>query len=80
MLAIPSNQFGNQEPGTTFEIFDFVTKSFKSQFPLLEKVEANGNNTHPLYAYLRTNSELYDPKTKKARVVPWNFAKFFINS
>ena len=31
-----------------------------------------------MFAYLRKNSELYDSETKKAKVVPWNFAKFFL--
>jgi glutathione peroxidase-family protein len=32
-----------------------------------------------VYAYLRTHSELYDAKTKTAKVIPWNFAKFIMN-
>ena len=80
ILAVPCNQFGDKEPGKEKDIFDFVSQSFNSKFPLLEKMEVNGNNTHPLYAYLRSNSELYDPKTKKSRVVHWNFSKFFIDS
>lgn len=46
----------------------------------MEKVEVNGEKTHPVFAFLRNNSSLYDPKTKTAKVIPWNFAKFFINS
>lgn len=46
----------------------------------MEKVEVNGENTHPLFVYLRNNSELFDPKTGSARVIPWNFGKFMINS
>jgi len=42
-------------------------------------VEVNGENTHPVFAYLRNNSSLYDPQTKTAKVIPWNFAKFFVN-
>ena len=29
---------------------------------------------------LRTKSQLYDPETEKSQVIPWNFAKFFIDS
>lgn len=32
-----------------------------------------------MYVFLRNNSELYDPETKTAKVVPWNFAKFFLS-
>ena len=38
----------------------------------------NGEHPHPFFAYLRRNSELYDPQTDTAKVIPWNFAKFFI--
>ena len=47
---------------------------------MLEKIEVNGKDTHPMYVYLRTRSELFDPDLWKAQVIPWNFAKFFINS
>lgn len=46
----------------------------------MEKIEVNGENTHPIFVYLRNNSSLYDPVTKTAKVIPWNFAKFFIDS
>jgi glutathione peroxidase len=46
----------------------------------MTKVEVNGENTHPLFVFLRNNSELYDPASKTAKVIPWNFAKFFVNS
>ena len=46
----------------------------------MEKVEVNGEHTHPLFVFLRNNSELYDPKTEKAKQIPWNFAKFMVNS
>ena len=46
----------------------------------MEKVEVNGANTHPVFVFLRNNSVLYDHKTKTSKVIPWNFAKFFVNS
>jgi glutathione peroxidase len=78
ILAVPCNQFNDQESGTSTEIFNFVTTTYEVKFPLLQKVDVNGNYTHPLFAYLRSNSELYDPKTQTAKVIPWNFAKFFV--
>ncbi len=39
----------------------------------------NGANPNPVFAYLRRNSELYDPQTGQAKVIPWNFAKFIVN-
>ena len=49
-------------------------------FPVLEKVEVNGENTHPLFVFLRNNSELFNSKDMKAKVIPWNFAKFMVDS
>lgn len=79
VLAFPCNQFFSQESGSPEEIAAFVKENFNASFPIMEKIEVNGPNTHPLYAYLRSNSSLYDPKTKEAKLIPWNFAKFFIN-
>ncbi len=57
----------------------FVEENFHAKFPIFEKVEVNGANTHPLFVYLRNHSELYNSKTGQADVIPWNFAKFLIN-
>ncbi len=79
-MAFPCNQFFGQESGSHEEIKEFVKKNFEATFKLFEKVEVNGPNTHPLFVYLRNNSELFDSKTGEAKVIPWNFAKFLINS
>ena len=79
ILAFPCNQFFSQESGTEKEIKQFVKETFKVHFPLFAKVEVNGENTDELFQYLRNNSELFDPKTGKASVVPWNFAKFILD-
>ena len=49
---------------------------------MYEKVDVNGPNTHPVYNYLRMNSELKVPGilgTDKAKQIPWNFAKFLVS-
>ena len=46
---------------------------------MFQKVEVNGTSTHPLYKYLRNNSELFDKSTGTVGVVPWNFAKFLLD-
>ena len=56
ILAVPCNQFKNQEPGSSAEINTYVKDNFQSEFPLLEKVEVNGEHPHPLFAFLRNNS------------------------
>ncbi len=59
---------------------EFVKGKYDSKFILFEKVEVNGPKTHPLFQYLRNNGPLFDPKTNSAKVIPWNFAKFLVNS
>lgn len=79
ILGFPCNQFGKQEPGTPEEIEAFVRGKYNCTFPLMEKIDVNGPNTHPVYAFLKENSELYDQKTEKAEDISWNFAKFVVN-
>ena len=52
VLGFPCNQFGGQEPGTPAEIKAF-TDGYGVTFPLFSKVDVNGPNTHPLFAYLK---------------------------
>lgn len=72
VLAFPCNQFGGQEPGDKQEILSFVAK-YGVTFPLFEKIDVNGPNTHPLYKYLKSQkSELLGDDIK------WNFGKFLV--
>ncbi|KAK1805915.1 hypothetical protein P4O66_012960, partial [Electrophorus voltai] len=52
ILAFPSNQFGNQEPGTSAQIKEFV-KSYNVQFDMFSKINVNGPNAHPLWKWLK---------------------------
>jgi len=47
---------------------------------MFSKVDCNGPNAHPVYAYLRYNSELRDPNSNKVSKTPWNFAKFLVSA
>ena len=80
VLGFPCNQFGGQEPGTPAEILAFARDKHSAQFPLFEKVEVNGKNTHPVFRFLRSNSSLFDKNERVAAEIPWNFAKFLVNS
>ena len=46
---------------------------------MFSKVEINGIDCHPVYKFLRSNSNLYDAKKKSAKEVPWNFVKFLVD-
>jgi len=53
ILGFPCNQFGGQEPGTAEEIQEFCSLTYGVSFPVLAKVDVNGDDADPLYAYLR---------------------------
>lgn len=76
VIGVPSNQFGGQEPGTAAEIEEFCTANYGVTFPLLEKVDVNGEDRHPLYAEL-TKSAYADGSA--GGDVAWNFEKFLVS-
>lgn len=81
ILAFPCNQFNNQEPGDEASIKRFASEKYGVKFPMFSKVEVNGTDAHPVFKFLRCHSkELYNEEAKTAGEVPWNFAKWLINS
>ena len=52
ILDFPCNQFANQAPGTEEEIHSFCTLKFGTEFPQFAKIDVNGENASPLFAYL----------------------------
>ena len=75
VLAFPCNQFANQEPGTSSEIFNFVTEKYQVDFPVFEKIEVNGANRAELYEWLTTTKQ----SEEGSRDIAWNFTKFLVN-
>ncbi|WAD32230.1 glutathione peroxidase [Citrobacter braakii] len=73
VLGFPCNQFGNQEPGGADEIAQTCHINYGVSFPIFEKVDVNGADTHPLFRYLK--NEL--PGVLSGRI-KWNFTKFLI--
>lgn len=73
ILAFPCNQFGQQEQGTNAEIQQFCQLNYGVTFPVLAKIEVNGENAHPLYQYLHAlGGEL-------GADIHWNFTKFLVD-
>ena len=73
VLGFPCNQFGGQEPGTHQEIQTFCESTYGVTFPMMAKVDVNGDNRHPLFAELC--------KVKDANGIEdikWNFNKFIV--
>ena len=75
ILGFPCNQFGKQEPGTPKEIQNFCKVNFGVTFPLFEKIDVNGEHTHPLYVYLKAQA----PGFLGTEGIKWNFTKFLID-
>jgi Glutathione peroxidase len=53
ILDFPCNQFGNQAPGTDDEIREFCSLKYDTTFDQLSKIDVNGENEIPLYAFLK---------------------------
>ena len=53
MLGVPSNDFGNQEPGNNKEIKNFCEAKFGISFPMTEKISVKGPNAHPFYQWAK---------------------------
>jgi len=75
ILAFPSNDFAGQEPGTPEEILEFV-KQYNVTFDMMEKVHVNGDEAHPLYKWLKNQS---NGKGFIVNDVKWNFSKFLLD-
>jgi len=75
VLGFPCNQFGGQEPGTEAEIQQFCTTKFGVSFDMFAKVDVNGDNAAPLFAYLTSDK----PAVSDKGPVKWNFEKFLID-
>ena len=71
MLGVPSNDFGNQEPGNSEEIKNFCEAKFGITFPMTEKVSIKGENAHPFYKWAKENYG-------NSAVPKWNFHKIII--
>src|SRR5690606_6087884 len=74
VLGFPCNQFGSQDPGSSEEIGAFCQKNYGVTFPMHEKIDVNGDETHPLFAHLKSAA----PGIVGTEAIKWNFTKFLI--
>lgn len=75
ILGFPCNQFGSQEPGTDSEIQDFCQLNYGVSFPVLGKIDVNGDQTDPLFKMLKEEA----PGLLGSKAIKWNFTKFLID-
>ena len=71
VIGVPSNNF-RQEPGSNKEIKDFCETTFGIDFPITEKTNVIGDNTHPFYNWAKKNYG-------NGAIPKWNFHKIVIN-
>jgi len=70
IIAVPSNDFGGQEPGGASEIHETANHVYGITFPLAEKAVVKGANPHPFYKWAASERPLDVPR--------WNFHKYLI--
>ena len=75
VLGFPCNQFMGQEPGNAEEIASFCKLTYDVTFPVLKKVEVNGDGASPLYDWMKGEA----PGLMGSKSVKWNFTKFLID-
>lgn len=74
ILGFPCNQFGKQEPRVGEEIQEFCQINYGVTFPIFDKINVNGSNTHPIFKYLKSNLGGFLGSSIK-----WNFTKFVVD-
>jgi len=70
VMGFPSNDFGNQEPGSSTQIAEFCQNTYGVKFPMFAKSTVKGDGANPLYAELIRQSGT-TPK--------WNFYKYVVS-
>ncbi|MEK9797415.1 MAG: glutathione peroxidase [Alphaproteobacteria bacterium] len=71
VLAVPSNDFGGQEPGNESEIKEFCEVNYGIDFPMTDKEHVKGADAHPFYKWAASH---FGPLSKPR----WNFHKYLV--
>ena len=74
VIGFPSNQFGAQDPGSNDEIGAFCQQNYGVSFPMMAKVDVNGDGADPLFKWLTTEA----PGILGTKAIKWNFTKFLV--
>ena len=67
ILGFPCDQFAHQEPGSDEEIAEFCRINHGVTFPLMKKIDVNGENAHPIFEYLKSQAPKEEYKGLKAK-------------
>ena len=74
VLGFPCDQFAHQEPGDDAQIEQFCSLNYGVTFPLSTKVDVNGKNTHPIFAWCKSRAG-----GLLGSAIKWNFTKFLVH-
>ncbi len=74
VIGFPCNQFGAQDSGSNEEIGAFCQRNYGVSFTMMEKVDVNGDNAHPLFKWLKAQA----PGLLGSEAIKWNFTKFLV--
>lgn len=74
VLGFPCNQFGAQDSGSNGEIAEFCQINYGVSFPMMQKVNVNGGDAHPLFTWLCAEA----PGLLGSKSIKWNFTKFLV--
>jgi len=74
IIGFPSNQFGSQDPGTNDEIQSFCQVNYGVTFPVLGKVDVNGDKAEPVWEWMKKEK----PGIMGMKRIKWNFEKFLV--
>jgi len=75
VIGFPSNDFGQQEPGTAEEIGNFCRLNYGVTFPMMAKVHTKGPEQAAVYRTLTSETPI-----KFQGEIRWNFTKFLVNA
>ena len=70
VIGIPTNNF-KQEPGTNDQIKNFCETNFGITFPMTEKINVIGANSHPFYKWAKRDFGI-------GAIPKWNFHKIIV--
>ena len=74
VVGFPSNQFGAQDPGANDEIASFCELNYGVTFPMMSKVDVNGDKAAPVWKWLTAEA----PGILGTKTIKWNFTKFLV--
>jgi glutathione peroxidase len=73
VLGFPCDQFAHQEPGDDSQIEEFCRVNYGVTFPLSQKIDVNGKDVHPVFAFLKDQAS-----GLLGSGIKWNFTKFLV--